>query len=259
VIRVLYSTDKTYMRRYALAVTLLVLSGCAALKSLPFTEDTKRYQVAQAYFENGNYPAAYDAYQAIAASRSPYAEEAKFYASYVLVYYKNPHKAFAVAEQGFEEFVVQYPRSSFAGEASTWLEMLKMFHQTKAGELAREVSSLTARIESVEKELLMMKSENTSLKKERTDLLIERLALADRINVLINEKEALIGKNIELTKDKEGLARDKNTLSKRVEALSKEKAKLIEAKSALEKSLHDLTMVDVKMEGQRKKMKSDVK
>jgi len=34
-------------------------------------------------------------------------------------------------------------------------------------------------------------------------------------------------------------------LSRKVEMLNKEKMKLIETKTALEKSLHDLTMVDV--------------
>jgi hypothetical protein len=46
-------------------------------------------------------------------------------------------------------------------------------------------------------------------------------------------------------------------LSRKVEMLNKEKMKLIETKTALEKSLHDLTMVDVNMERQRKKMKSE--
>ena len=240
-----------------MALVLVVVSGCTALRSLPFTEDTRKYQVAQAYFERGNYSAAHDAYWAIATTHSPYAEASKFYSAYVLVYYKNPQKSFAAAEQEFEEFVIRYPGSTLAGEASTWLDMLKMFHETKAGELANEAASLIMRIENMEKELQKTQSEDMILRKERETLLSERSVLWDRINVLLNEKEALIKKSTELAKDKEALSKDKIMLSKKVETLIKEKMKLIEAKTVLEKSLHDLTMVDVKMERQRKKMKGE--
>jgi tetratricopeptide (TPR) repeat protein len=245
------------MKEVALTLALFLISGCAVLRSLPFTEDAKRYQVAQTYFDRGNYKAAYEAYRVIADSRSPWAEEAKFNAAYALVYHKNPQKNYASAELEFDEFLSRYPRSAFIGEATTWSAMLKMFHQTKAGELAKEVDVLTAKVENLTNELRKNQGENVGLRKEREALLSERTALLQKIDGLLNEKEALIGKNVELAKDKEGLTREKTGLTKKVDMLSKEKAKLLEAKAALEKSLRDLTMVDVKMERQRKKIKTE--
>ena len=237
-------------------IMIFALTSCAVLK-MPFTEDSKRYQVAQTYFERGNYKAAHDAFEVIAASRSAWAEESKFNAAYVLVYYKNQEKDYSLAEKEFEEYLSGYPKTALAGEAATWLGMLKMFHQTKAGELAREVASLTVKSESLARELQKAQAENESLRKERELLLDEKTALLQKLDGLLNEKEALIKKNTELIGDKMGLARDKTMLAKKVEVLNKEKIKLLETKAALEKSLHDLTMVDVKMEKQRKKMKNE--
>jgi hypothetical protein len=244
------------MQTVIMIMLLFAVAGCAALK-LPFTENSKRYQVAQTYFERGDYKAAYDAYQAIAATSSAWAEDSKFNAGYVLIYYKNQQKDYGLAEQEFEVFLARYPKGALADEAFTWLDMLKMFHQTKAGELAREVATLTMKSENLAKDLMKTQSEREGLKKERAALLDERTSLLLKIDGLLNEKEALIKKNTELAKDKAGLARDKTVLTRKAELLNKEKAKLLEAKAALEKSLRDLTMVDVKMEKQRTKMKKE--
>jgi hypothetical protein len=244
------------MQMVITAILLFAVTGCASLK-LPFTENSKRYQVAQTYFERGNYTAAYDAYQAIAATRSAWAEDSKFNAAYMLVYFRNEQKNYGLAEQEFEVYLSRYPKGALAGEAATWLDMLKMFHQTKTGELAREVTLLTMKSENHVKELQKTQSDRDGLKKERELLLDERALLLQKVDALLNEKEALIKKNTELAKDKEGLARDKTVLAKKVDSLNKEKAKLLETKAALEKNLRDLTMVDVKMEKQRKKIKKE--
>jgi hypothetical protein len=44
-------------------------------------------------------------------------------------------------------------------------------------------------------------------------------------------------------------------MDKKVDLLTRDKEALARAKEKLEKSLHDLTMVDVKMEKKRKKVK----
>jgi len=245
------------MRKVSLALALFLITGCAVLKSLPFTEDAKKYQVAQTYFERENYKAAYDAYRAITVTRSPWAEESKFSAAYVLVYYRNPQKNYITAEQEFEEFLSRYPKGAHADEAATWLDILKMFHQTKAGELAREIAALTVRFESVTKELQKTQAERDSLRNEGDTLFSESQALLQKVDELLNEKEALIRKNTELSKDKEGLSRDKTMLTKKIDGLNREKTKLLEAKMALEKSLRDLSMVDGTVENQRKKMKQE--
>jgi hypothetical protein len=247
------------LRTISVAVAFVLLTGCTVLRSLPFTEDTKRYQVARTYFERGNYATAYEAFKTIADSQSPWAEESKFNAAYVLIYHNNPRKNYMLAEKEFEIFLTRYPSSTLSGEATTWFDMLKMFQQTKAGELAHEVSLLTEKIENVMRELKKTQAEDVVLRKERDLLVSERTALAKKVDALLTEKEALIRKNTELAQDKEGLAKDKSILTKKVELLNREKSRLLEAKASLEKSLHDLTMVDVKMERQRTKLKKEDK
>ena len=247
------------MHNYLLALVILLVSGCGVMRSLPFTEDSKNYQAAKRSFEQGRYDAARDAYRAIAETRSPWAEEAKFNAASVLVYYDNPQKSYLSAEGEFEDFLARYPQSALASEASTWLAMLKMFHQTNVGILSKEVELLTVKGERLTKELQQSQSEGASLRKEREMILAEKTLLLRKVEYLLGEKEALIRKKEELANDNEALVKDKQVLTKRVEVLKKEKKALAEAKAVLEKSLRDLTMVDVKMERKRSKIKAEEK
>jgi hypothetical protein len=54
---------------------------------------------------------------------------------------------------------------------------------------------------------------------------------------------------------RDGLAKDNIGLGKKIDLLTRDKEALALAKEKLEKSLHDLSMVDVKMEKKRKKVK----
>lgn len=246
-------------KRTLLLLLVLLTVGCTAMKYLPFSEDSKNYQTAKMYFEQGRYDAAHDAYRAIASSRSPWAEESTFNAASVLIYYNNPRKSYTSAEGEFEEFLAKYPKSSLANEASTWLAMLKMFHQTNVGVLSKEVEQLTVKSERLAADLQKARTESESLRKERDLIFSERNALAKKVDELLAEKDALIRKNEELAQDNLGLVKDKKVLTKNVDTLRKEKKALLEAKAALEKSLHDLTMVDVKMERKRSKIKAEEK
>lgn len=243
------------MKRGMVAIVFVLITGCAVLTP-PFLvpEDTKQYQAAKASFEQGNYKEAHDAYRAIADSGSSWAEQAKFDAAYVLVYYKNPEKNFAEAAREFGEFVARYPENARAAEANTWLALLKMFEQTKAGALLKEVAALSLQIESVSKELQKAQTERDALMKEKEALLTEKTALMKKAADLQNEKDALTDKNAALVKSNEGLSKDKATLEKKINTLDKEKKNLIQAKAKLEKSLRALTMIDVKMEKKRKKI-----
>lgn len=247
------------MKRIVFVVLFFLLTGCAVLKSLPFSEESKKYQEAEAYFEQGQYKDAYGAYRAIAATDSPWAEQAKFNAAYVLVYHKNPDKDYAQAAREFEEFLAHYPSSARAGEANTWLAVLKMFDQTKTGELLKQAASLNARIEDATKQMQKAQGSEEILKKERDALLTEKKEFAKKVDDLLNEKEALIKNNTALVKDNEVLTKDKTALEKKIVALNKEKNSLIQAKLKLEKSIRDLTLVDVKMEKKRKKMQKEEK
>lgn len=250
---------KEVLKKTLLLLLVLLTMSCTAMKYLPFSEDSKNYQAAKMYFEQGRYDAAHDAYRSIATSRSPWAEESKFNAASVLIYYNNPRKSYITAEEEFEEFLAKYPNSSLASEASTWLAMLKMFHQTNVGMLSKEVEELTVKSERLTKELQKNRTENDALRNERDLIFAERNALVKKVDELLGEKEALIRKNEELTKDNLGLVKDKKVLTKSVDSLRKEKKTLLEAKAALEKSLHDLTMVDIKMERKRSKIKAEEK
>jgi outer membrane protein assembly factor BamD (BamD/ComL family) len=243
------------MKRGIGALVFFFMTGCTILTP-PFliSEDTKAYHAAQAAFEQGKYQEAHNAYRAIADSRSSWAEESKFEAAYVLVYYKNPEKNFIAATQEFAEFLARYPESTRAEEANTWLAMLKMFEQTKAGALVKEVASLNMRIESVAKELQKTQTDKEAFVKERDLLLTEKTSLIKKVDDLLNEKDVLISKNTALMKSNEGLSRENAALEKKISTLDKEKKNLIQAKTKLEKSLRALTMIDVKMEKKRKKI-----
>jgi chromosome segregation ATPase len=245
------------MKRSIAALVLVFMAGCAMVTP-PFliSDDTKTYHAAQALFEQEKYKEAHDAFRAIADSRSSWAKQAKFDAAYVLIYYKNPEKNFASAEQEFGEFLARYPESARAEEANTWLALLKMFDQTKAGELVKEVASLRVKIESVVKELQKTQTDKETLIKERDSLLLEKTELTKKVNDLLNEKDALIARNTALMKSNEGLGRTNAALEKKINTLDKEKKNLIQAKAKLEKSLRALTMIDVKMEKKRKKIQS---
>jgi len=236
-------------------------AGCAVLTPLPFTDDARKYQAANTFFEQGNYKDAHVAYRSLADARprSTWVEQSKFNAAYVLVYYKNTSKDYTKASQEFEEFLNWYPKSTLAGEANTWLDTLKMFEQTKAGELMKEVASLTTKIESVSQELLESQTNREAIMKEKDLLLIEKTNLGKKVVDLLNEKEDLIRGKAALVKDNEALGKDKAVLDKKIDSLNRERQKLIRAKEKLEKSLHDLTMVDVKMEKKRKRIQNEEK
>jgi hypothetical protein len=68
----------------------------------------------------------------------------------------------------------------------------------------------------------------------------------------LNDKDGLLREKATLIKEREGL-------TKKIDVLSRDKDALVLAKQKLEKSLHDLTEVDVKMEKQRKKIKKEGK
>jgi len=243
------------MKRGIAALVLVLMAGCTLVTpQFLISEDTRAYHAAQAFFEQGKYKEAHDAYRAIAASGFSWAEGPQFNAAYVLVDIKNPEKNFAAAKQEFAEFLARYPESTRAEEANTWLGMLTMFDQTKAGELVKEVESLSMRIESVTRELQKTQTDKEAFVKERDSLLVEKTGLLKRVDDLLNEKDLLISKNTALMKSNEGLHRENEALGKKISTLDKERKNLIQAKAKLEKSLRALTMIDVKMEKKRKKI-----
>ena len=249
------------MKKIMITMMSFLITGCAVLTPLPFTDDAKKYQAGNAFFEQGNYKDAYIAYHDLADGRprSHWVEQSKFNAAYVLVYYKNPNKDYIRAAREFEEFLDWYPKSILADEANTWLDTIKMFQETKAGELLKQVVSLTTKIESMTKELRESQMNRETIMKERDLLLIQKTGLAKNVDDLLIEKDILIKKNTALAAGNDELNKNKVVLEKRIDTLKKERKNLIEIKEKLEKSLHDLSLVDVTMEKKRKKLKVEEK
>jgi hypothetical protein len=234
---------------------VLSLAGCASLmQNLSGGESAKKFQEANNAYEQGKFKEAYNEYRALAESATDprWAEQSEFNAAYILVDRKNPDKDYVLAAREFEEFLIRYPRSAHAGEAGSWLEILRQFERSRTNELLHQVDGLTKRVDDLTKELRATQAENEEVNKERGTLLIERTRLLKKVDDLLNDKDGLLREKATLIKEREGL-------TKKIDVLSRDKDALVLAKQKLEKSLQDLTMVDVKMEKQRKKIKKEGK
>jgi len=245
--------EMTILKGLTPLLLVLMLAGCASLmQNLSGGESAKKFQEAKTAYEQGKFKEAYNEYRALAASATDprWAEESKFNAAYILVDHKNPDKDYVLAAREFEEFLIRYPRSARAGEAGSWLEILRQFERSRTNELLRQVDDLTKRVDDLAKELRETQAENAEVAKERSTLLIERLRLLKKVDELLNDKDDLLKEKAAFIKEREGL-------TKKIDMLSRDKDALVLAKEKLEKSLQDLTMVDVKMEKQRKKIKKE--
>lgn len=239
-------------------VLVLMLTGCAPLmQGLTGGEGAKKFRDAETAFEQGKYREARASYRTLANDLSDprRAEQSQFNAAYLLVYYENPDKDYSRAALEFEEFLVRYPSGALAGEARSWHDVLRSFEQTRTNELLKEIDSLTGKVEALTKELQSAHLDGEAVAKERDLLLTQKNGLTGKVDELLNDKDVLLKEKAALLKERDGLAKDNMGLGKKIELLTKEKEALISAKENLEKSLHDLTMVDVKMEKKRKKVK----
>ncbi len=254
------------------ALVGMAINGCASLMQSPAGgESAKKYQEANALSEQGKYQEARDAYRELAEKQpaSSLAEQAKFNAAYMLVYHRNPDRDYAHARREFEEFLTRYPKSRLAGDAASWLEMLKNFEQSKINEFMREIDSLTKKLDSARIQQQETQSSRDALEKERDALAKERDALlkgqaelTGRIEDLLRDKDALSQEKAAALHENEKLNAEKAALEKKAEALAQDnekltaaKERLAKAKEKLEKRLRDLSMVDVKLEKKRKKVK----
>ncbi len=233
--------------------------GCAPMRQQPVTEDFRKYQEAKKFFEQGLYREALNAYRGVAEAEphSPWAENAKFNAAYILVYYKNPDRDYTGARREFEEFLLRYPASALVDEAQSWIAVLNAFGQSKVRELLAEVESLTRKADNTAKKLQESQLTEEVLLKERDTLLIDRNNLVKKVDELLYEKDALTNEREALLRDRERLTLNMSDLEQKIQSLGREKEDLVKAKEKLEKSLRDLTMVDVKVEKRRKKMKKE--
>lgn len=249
--------DRLVMHLLTLAL-VLVLASCAPLmQGLTGGEGAKKFRDAGTAVEQGKYREARASYRALAEdlSNPRRAEQAQFNAAYLLVYYENPDKDYSRAAREFEEFLIRYPSGALAGEARSWHDVLRNFEKTRTNELLKEVDTLTRNVEALTTELQNAHADGETVAKERDLLLTEKNSLTRKVDELLNDKDGLLKEKAALLKERDGLAKDNIGLGKKVDLLTMDKEALTRAKEKLEKSLHDLTMVDVKMEKKRKKVK----
>jgi hypothetical protein len=247
--------ERTVLKGLTPLLLVLMLAGCASLmRNQSGGEDARRFQDANTAYDQGKFKEAYNEYRALAESATDlrWTEQSQFNAAYILVDHKNPDKDYVLAAREFEEFLIRYPRSARAGEAGSWVDILKQFERSRTNELLQQVNDLTKRVDALARELRGTQAENEELNRERSMLLIERSRLTKKVDELLNDKDDLL-------KDKATLIKEREGLTKKIDALNRDKDALVLAKEKLEKSLQDLTMVDVKMEKQRKKITKEGK
>jgi len=247
--------ERTVLKGLTPLLLVLTLAGCASLmQNQSGGESAGKFQDAKTAYEQGKFKEAYNEYRALAESTTDpgLAEQSKFNAAYILVDHKNPDKNYVRASREFEEFLIRYPRSARADEAGSWVEILKQFERSRTNELLHQVDDLTKRVDDLTRDLRGIQAENEELNKERSTLLIERSRLTKKVDDLLNDKDDLL-------KDKATLIKEREGLTKKIDVLNRDRDALVLAKEKLEKSLQDLTMVDVKMEKQRKKITKEGK
>lgn len=242
---------------WILFLALILIAGCASASHPPV--DIQTYDYANELFQKGLYGDARDAYRYLAETypKAALAEKAQYNAAYILIYYKNPDQDYASAEREFNVFLQHHPTSILADEAKTWLSVLKSFDQSKTHEFMGEVESLSKKIHTLWTEIEDRQANEEKLEKEKDALLAEKEDLSKKADELLKEKELLLSEKTAVTAERDGLVLDKIALQKRVSSLTEEKNDLILAKKKLEKNVHDLTMVDVKTEKRRRKIKNE--
>jgi len=111
--------------------------------SVPETE----FQNAANLVKEKKYGDANAVYRKIATdSQSPVASAALFETSYLLVIPDNPQKDYAMALQGFEDFVKRYPGHPKASDAENWRAVLRL-----ALDMKKENDHLNKSIEQLKK------------------------------------------------------------------------------------------------------------
>jgi len=250
------------MKNVLPTLALVLLSGCTVL--MPATQaadEANLFKEAESSFSQERYRESYERYHTLAQTHpnSPTAEQAAFQAAFVLIYHKNPEKNYKQAILEFEAFQAAYPRSMLANEAATWHEILIACDRSKTDELQAALDALGRKSVVTEKELQLARSEQLASLTERDRLRSENDELSKKVNDILTEKELLVKEKSLMLHERDVLTKDKAALDIRIGALLEERKHLLEAKGKLEKSLHDLRMVDVKMEKKRKNMRNEEK
>ncbi len=103
---------------------LLLLAGCAGAPP-PDRADRPELRGAEAAAKAGRYDKAIEAYRKAAEGpQQEAAAEALFQAAYLLAYYRNPRRDYALAYKAFEQYIARYPKGPRLEQAKNWLVIL---------------------------------------------------------------------------------------------------------------------------------------
>jgi outer membrane protein assembly factor BamD (BamD/ComL family) len=138
------------VRKVFALIILIALAGCASLRapSKATTGPEEDYQNAARCVQEKKYQSAIKGFKKVAndSPQSQMAADALFEAAYLQAYYDNPQKDFALALQGFDDFLKRYPQHARAQEAQSWRFVLKTILDTK-----KENERLNRSIEELKK------------------------------------------------------------------------------------------------------------
>lgn len=118
--------------KYLCILMLLILAGCA---STPADRGSQHPQLAAAAAaaQAGRYLEAIEAYrQAAAVPEKDAAAEALFQTAFLLAYYENPRRDYAMAQQAFDQYIRRYPAGALHRQARNWRAILKTILDQKA-------------------------------------------------------------------------------------------------------------------------------
>ncbi len=144
------------MRKFFIILLLSAccLGGCASMlariQSGPqggHVQDAE-FDRADGFIKEKRYNEAIEAYNKIAQESvgSERGARALYEAAFTHAFYDNPHKDYALALQGFDEFLRAYPDNERASDAQNWRSILKMVQ-----ELKKENEHLTKSIEELKR------------------------------------------------------------------------------------------------------------
>jgi outer membrane protein assembly factor BamD (BamD/ComL family) len=110
----------------AVAVTGLLLYGCASSRMVQYTHDRKLFVTADSLFEAGNYEYAIRLYSQIRDkyTRTPSGAMAQYKLGYAHIYYDNPFADFTAALREFKRFSETYPDDPRIDMVNNWIRIL---------------------------------------------------------------------------------------------------------------------------------------
>jgi len=136
------------VRKTVVLCSLILLAGCTTFGQNGLPERSREIHEAEVLVKNKQFAEAATAYKKIVADSPTTTQvaDAMIELALVSVYHDNPQKDYAQAIKKFEEFVNRFPGHGRAGEAQSWIDMLKTVLDLK-----KETEHLSKNIEELKR------------------------------------------------------------------------------------------------------------